>query len=107
MNTAKPNATAGQSPQTPDLMAQASQSTANLAWLQDYLLDWQTCRSLAIRIAAKQTQLATKDEEAYDILLAFIAFAGNKAERLEEAYTKRYSQHERLMIRLNEEISRD
>lgn len=107
MPTVNSNATAVQTPPQPDLMAQASQSTANLGWLQDYLLDWQTCRSLAIRIANKQNQQTRKDEEAYGVLLSFITFATNKCEALEEAYAKRYSQHERLMIRLNEEISRD
>lgn len=108
MPTAKSNATAVQtSQQPPSLMEQAAQSTANLGWLQDYLSDWQTCRSLAIRIAAKQQQQARKDEEAYEILLSFITFATGKCEALEEAYVRRYSAHERLMIRLNEEISND
>ena len=105
--TEKSNATAVQTPPQPDLMQQAAQSTANLGWLQDYILDWRTCRSFAIRIANKQNQQVRKDEEAYSILLGFIAFATNKCEALEEAYQKRYSAHERLMIRLNEEISRD
>lgn len=105
MPTVKGNAAAVQTSPQPDLMSQASQSTANLAWLQDYMNDWNTCRSLAIRLAAKQNKLTSKDEEAYDVLLRFIAFATNKCENLEQAYVKRYSQHERLMIRLNEEIS--
>lgn len=107
MPTAKGNATAPQTQSTPDVMAQAAQSTANLGWLQDYMRDWQTCRALAIRIAAKQQQQARKDEEAYEILLSFITFATGKCEALEEAYVRRYSAHERLMIRLNEEISND
>lgn len=107
MPTDKSNATAVQPQPQPDLMAQASQSTANLGWLQDYLLDWQTCRSVAIRIANKQKQQVRKDEDAYEMLLGFIAFATNKCEALEEAYVKMYTAHERLMIRLNEEISND
>lgn len=90
-----------------NLMLQASQSTANLAWLQDYTLDWQTVRSLSIRIAAKQNELPSKDEEAYMTLLSFIGFATGKCEGLEAALQRKREQHERLMIRLNEEISRD
>lgn len=107
MPTDKSRATAPQTPPQSDLMQQAAQSTANLGWLQDYLSDWQTCRSLAIRIAGKQQQQPRKDEEAYNVLRAFIAFATNKCEALETAYVARYSAHERLMIKLNEEISHD
>jgi hypothetical protein len=106
MTTAKSNATA--SPNDPsDLIARASRSTANLGWLQDYTLNWQTARSVCIRLAGLQNQLPTKDEEAYDTLLAFIAFATHKCERLEAALLTKREQHERLMIRLNEEIGRD
>lgn len=91
----------------PDLMQQASTSTANLGWLQDYTLDWQTARSVCIRIAAKQNQQVTKDEEAYMTLLNFIAFATGKCETLEAALLRKREQHERLMIRLNEEIDRE
>lgn len=82
------------------LMQRASASTSNLAWLQDYLLDWQTLRSVAIRIANKQMQQTSKDEEAYMALLELIELAGRKQDQLQEAYTVRYSQHERIMIRL-------
>lgn len=108
MPTAQSNATTGQTRQQPSsLMEQAAQSTANLGWLQDYLSDWQTCRSLAIRIATKQQQQPRYDVDAYNALLSFIALATNKVDQLEAAYVERYSAHERLMIRLNEEISRD
>lgn len=86
----------------PDLMQQAAQSTANLGWLQDFLLDWQLVRSVSIRIAVKAQQQTSKDETAYAALLDFIALATNKCEQLQEAYNDRYSRHERLMIRLNE-----
>lgn len=107
MSTVRSSATAVQTPPQSDLMQRASQSTANLGWLQDYLSDWQTCRSLAIRIAAKQQQQTRKDEAAHEMLLSFIAFATNKCEALEQAYVERYAAHERLMIKLNEEISHD
>lgn len=107
MTTAKSSATAAPTPPATSLMEQARQSTANLGWLQDYLMDWNTLRSVAIRIASKQNQLNSKDEDAYDTLLALIVFATNKCESLQEAYNRRYSAHERLMIRLNEEISND
>jgi len=85
-----------------ELMAQATQSTANLGWLQDYLLDWQTVRSLAIRIAVKQQEQKRVDEDARMALLSFIALATNKTEQLQEAYNKAYSKHERLMSRVLE-----
>lgn len=107
MTTAQSNATAGQTTKAPDLMAQASRSTANLGWLQDYTLDWQTVRSLCIRIAGKQNQQATKDEDAYLTLLQFIAFATGKCESLEAALLRKREQHERLMIRLEAEIDHE
>lgn len=99
MSTNSGSATAVQA-RIADLMDRATRSTANLGWLQDYTSDWQTCRSLAIRIAAKQNQLPTKDEEAYNILLAFITFATNKCESLEVALQTRREQHERLMLKV-------
>lgn len=107
MTTAQDKATAGQTTPQLDLMAQASRSTANLGWLQDYTLDWQTVRSLCIRIAAKQNEQPTKDEDAYLTLLQFIAFATNKCESLEAALQRKREQHERLMIRLEAEIDHD
>lgn len=107
MTTAQDRATARQTTPTPDLMSLASQSTANLGWLQDYTLDWQTVRSLAIRIAAKQNELKSKDEEAYMTLLSFIAFATRKCEGLEAALQRKLEQHERLMIKLDAEIGNE
>lgn len=101
MTTVQSRATAG------EIMQQASQSTANLGWLQDYTLDWQTARSLCIRIAGKQNQLASKDEEAYLTLLQFIAFATGKCEGLEAALLRKREQHERLMIKFEAEIDHD
>ena len=103
MTTDKRNATANGASQTPDLMGQASQSTANLGWLQDYLSDWMMLRSIAIRIASKQTLQPRKDEEAYMKLMEFIAFATGKTEALDRAYQIMYERHERLMIRLENE----
>jgi hypothetical protein len=108
MTTEKPYATAWDnfiSP--PSLMEQASQSTTNLGWLQGYLLDWQTARSVVIRILEKQEQQKTKDEAAHTALCEFRNVADRKITVLQAAYEKAYSKHERLMIRLNEEISHD
>ena len=104
MTTDKRNATANGSSQTPDLMGQVSISTANLGWLQDYLSDWQLLRSLAVRIARKQGLQPRKDEQAYALLTEAIGFANDKIGVLEAAYTAAYERHERLMIRLQNEI---
>lgn len=86
-----------------ELMHRASISTSNLGWLQDYTRDWQTLRSVAIRIGATQRQQTSIDEQAATLLAELVDFATAKCEQLEEAYTARYSQHERLMIRLENE----
>lgn len=102
MTTYERSATANGTSQ-PSLIERAAQSTRDLGWLSDYITDWNMLRSVAIRIAAKQSQQTRKDEQAYMMLLELIAFAGNKLEAMEASYAKLYSAHERLMIKLESE----
>ena len=107
MTTKPSSATAEQTQPQPSLIERATESTRNLAWIQDYTTDWQTLRSVAIRITKKQNMQSRKDETAYDALLGLIVLCDRKITQLEQSYEKMYSAHERLMIKLESEVSND
>ena len=98
MTTKERSATANGS----SLMAQASQSTANLGWLQEYTQSWMRLRAITGHILKMQKEQRTYDQTARDMLLQLKNLADDKCETLEAAYADMLARHERLMTRIVE-----
>lgn len=89
---------------TPDLMTQATQSTKNIGWLQEYLALWNLLQKTCRRIQNEQAKQATYDEVAFEALSELMTLAQSKISQLDDAYTRQYAKHLMLMDRiLNQE----
>lgn len=89
---------------TPDLMTQATQSTRNIGWLQEYLSLWNLLNKTCKRLIEEQEKQPRKDEKIYAELLHLRAIAAGKVDQLDDAYSRAYAKHLMLMDRvLNEE----
>jgi len=83
-----------------ELMRQGEQSTKQLAWLQDYLMDWRALRNTGHALIKKQELQARYDTEAHDALEQMCIFATTKIVALTEAYDKQYELHMKLMDKI-------
>lgn len=84
----------------PDLMAQATQSTANIGWLQEYLALWNLLGHTARRILAEQALQTTIDEQARVTLTELDSLVELKTKQLDNAYSRAYAKHLMLMDRV-------
>lgn len=79
------------------LMRQGEQSTVNLGWLQDYLINWRALRNIANELIKAQNAQKSYDMEARAMLIQMRDFCNVKISDLSEAYDKHYAKHVKLM----------
>lgn len=80
-----------------ELMRLGEHSTANLGWLQDYLINWRALRNTAKALIKAQEKQTRYDMEARAKLIEIRNFADIKIGDLTEAYDKLYVKHMKLM----------
>lgn len=85
-----------------ELLARASASTANVGWLQDYLMGWLALRAVARRLWKQQLKQKAVDAEVHEWLKMVDHTATDRCEVLQEAFNQMLERHEKLMAQIME-----